>query len=44
MLNNKPAALKYFRKSLQLTLLNSEQVFMSKKVRDLENADEIRCS
>ncbi len=44
LLNNKQAALKYFRKSLQLTTLKSEQVFMSKKLRDLENADEIRCS
>jgi hypothetical protein len=44
LLNNKQAALKYFRKSLQPTTLKSEQVFMSKKLRDLKNADEIHCS
>jgi RNA polymerase sigma factor (sigma-70 family) len=35
-LNNKEAAGKYFRKSLKLTTLKSEQIFMSKKLKQLD--------
>ncbi len=35
-LNNKEAAGNYFRKSLELTTIKSEQVFMSKKLKQLE--------
>ena len=44
LLSNKKAALEYFRKSLELTTLRSEQTFMSQKVRDLENSQDVRCS
>ncbi len=40
LLSNKRAALKYFRKSLELATIKSEQVFMSKKLRDLETVYE----
>jgi RNA polymerase sigma factor (sigma-70 family) len=35
-LNNKEAAGNYFRKSLELTTIKSEQIFMSKKLKQLE--------
>jgi RNA polymerase sigma factor (sigma-70 family) len=35
-LNNKEAAGNYFRRSLELTTIKSEQVFMSKKLKQLE--------
>jgi RNA polymerase sigma factor (sigma-70 family) len=35
-LNNKEAAGKYFRKSLKLTTIKSEQIFMSKKLKQLD--------
>ena len=35
-LNNKEAAANYFRKSLELTTIKSEQIFMSKKLAQLE--------
>jgi RNA polymerase sigma factor (sigma-70 family) len=35
-LNNKEAAGNYFRKSLELTTIKSEQIFMSKKLKRLE--------
>jgi predicted RNA polymerase sigma factor len=37
-LNNKSAASNYFRKSLELTTIKSEQIFMSKKIKKLETA------
>jgi RNA polymerase sigma factor (sigma-70 family) len=36
LLNNKDAAIKYFRKSLELTMIKSEQMLMAKKLEDLE--------
>lgn len=35
-LNNKKAAADYFRKSLELTTIKSEQIFISKKLKQLE--------
>jgi RNA polymerase sigma factor (sigma-70 family) len=37
-LNNKSAASNYFRKSLELTTIKSEQIFMLKKIKKLETA------
>ena len=37
-LNNKKAASNYFRKSLELTTIKSEQIFISKKLKKLEAA------
>ena len=37
-LKNKKAASNYFRKSLELTTIKSEQIFMSKKLKKLEAA------
>ena len=37
-LNNKKAAGNYFRKSLELTTIKSEQIFISKKLKQLEAA------
>jgi RNA polymerase sigma factor (sigma-70 family) len=38
-LNNREAASNYFRKSLELTTIKSEQMFMSKKLEKLEAGD-----
>jgi RNA polymerase sigma factor (sigma-70 family) len=35
-LNNKESAINYFRKSLELTTIKSEQIFMSKKLKQIE--------
>ena len=35
-LNNKESAVNYFRKSLELTTIKSEQIFMSKKLKQIE--------
>lgn len=37
-LNNKEAATKYFRKSLELTTIKSEQIFMSERLKNLGTA------
>jgi RNA polymerase sigma-70 factor (ECF subfamily) len=37
LLSNRQAAINYFRKSLELATIKSEQMFLSKRLRALEN-------